>query len=160
MNAQVTAPSGEGVVVGRQVLTQLVQIRTEDGTINTVGVEEIGLPVEKQPAPQVREPTSRPRRPGKSDQKRPRRRSGSRSSSANTPRQPGSQSPTNAKPETSSSSASGSKVDDRKQQADGSAEQAKAKPRRDRRRPRRRRRGPNPGAPDASGGSSGPPKDE
>ena len=160
MNAQVTAPSGEGIVVARQVLTQLVQIRTDDGTVNTVGVEEIGLPVEKQPAPPARESTSQPRGNGKPDGRRPRRRSGSRGSSGSRTRSPDSQSKT--KPETTSSSVSGPKVDDGKQQTDGSAEKAKARPksRRDRRRPRRRRRGPSPGASGASEGSSGSPKEE
>lgn len=57
---------GEGVIVNRQVLTQLVQIRKDDGALVTVVAEditEIGVPVPVRPVSPVA-PTQRPERPG------------------------------------------------------------------------------------------------
>jgi len=52
---RVQTPHGDGVVINRQILTQLVQIETDDRKRITVPIEDIG-----QPAPPAPEPIPRP----------------------------------------------------------------------------------------------------
>lgn len=53
VGAQVRTNHGEGVVVNRQILTQLLQIRTDDNTLVSVVAEDILAPGEKASPPQA-----------------------------------------------------------------------------------------------------------
>lgn len=62
---------GEGVIINRQVLTQLVQIRKDDGAIVTVVAEditEVGVPAPPRPVPSA---DARPERPSSRPRPRP-----------------------------------------------------------------------------------------
>jgi hypothetical protein len=149
---------GDGLVVNRQVLTQLVQIRCDDDTLATVVLEDVfeinGVPVpgavrERPPEPEPPpSPAPRGRRDGgggRGDRK-PRGRSGQPGKVRTAPRTPGSPEGTDAALQVNEKPASSDGTTDAGQ--DGA----------DRKKPRRRRgrrggrRGPKPGG---SAGSSG-----
>lgn len=77
--ARVQTEHGAGMVVGRQILTQLLQIRTEEGGMFSIPVEELNkkpTPVaSKRPEPPVAKPSGEKSadRPPRRDRQRPRR---------------------------------------------------------------------------------------
>ena len=164
-NSRVPSPVGEAVVVGRQTLTQLVQVRAQDGTLHTFRVDELVEQPEPPEQPQAPPADTRrqPRQPraaaakGEAEapangEKRPRRRSRSRRGSG----RPAQSRPEGApKPESpaTDSSDSASKVDEdgRKTAGPESAGDGQAASRR-RRRPRRRRRRDRPPSSGEQGG--------
>ena len=150
MGTRIETAHGSGVVVNRQVLTQLVQIRREDNTVVTVVVEDIGKP-EKTPTP---ERSPRPTPSGSRSSKPERRPAGkagdstrSRSKLPGTP-------PANAK--------TGPRAQGEGSGGEGAAAETDGKPGEEQPRPRRRRRrrrrrgegGQNPSAGEGAGGKT------
>ncbi len=158
--ARIQTVHGDGVVVNRQVLTQLVQIRTEDEGLVTVVVEDISDGTAKAPPPPRPEPESKEAPP-----RRPARRSSGRRGAAGRktdarPSAPGKE-PRREKqddvsPKETPAPAAGKAPPESSEEQDGAR-------RRRRRRRKRRRRGDGGGGGGASGsggdGGSPPPSE-
>jgi len=71
---RISTNHGDGVIINRQVLTQLVQIRKDDGVVVTVVAEDINEVGVAAPSRPANPPEGRPERPGA----RPRPRTGER----------------------------------------------------------------------------------
>jgi len=75
---RLVTPHGEGVVVARQILTQLVQIRTDADQLISVPLEEIGVPPKPTPPPVIARAEDRPRTENSGAQRGRRNRGGRR----------------------------------------------------------------------------------
>ena len=145
---------GEGVVINRQILTQLVQVRKDDGTIMTVVVEDItdvNVPPPEERAP---DEAKRQESGGSQDSQQRRGRDGKRPNRGRRQR-PGQKSSEAPGRGTNSNSSEGSGPDGSRQDNEGTGEasgeeKGGARSQRGRRR-RGRRRG--------RGGSGGPPRE-
>ena len=153
MGHRIETAHGSGVVVNRQVLTQLVQIRKEDNTIVTVVAEDVGKPEivtePERPSPPVT-PRSRPSRQERSPAGKTGDSRGSRPKLSDVPPDSKGDAPaegdkTRAEGDAPDASADG-----------GKPGEEQGRPRRRRR--RRRRRGEGGSNPQAGDGS-GPKKD-
>ncbi len=161
--ARVRTNHGDGLVVNRQVLTQLVQIRCDDDTFKTVVLEDVyeinGVAVpgavrvlpEEPAAPPPPPPRPRGRRGGGRDEGKPRGQSGEAKDRSKT-RGPGSPKGTDAAQEVGAGA--GSTPSDRPADSAGDGANER-KPRRRRRGRRGGRRGPKPGG--GTGSSGGAP---
>ena len=80
-------PQGPGIVVGRQILTQLLHVRTEEGGLVTVPVEDTSSqplkPAVEKPTPAPPDTGAAPSRPNRQRRRRP--RGPKRGSNANAP---------------------------------------------------------------------------
>lgn len=147
LNVEVQTAHGLGVVVARHILTQLLQVRVEDGTVHAVSVDDLGAPTiepERKVAPSTtgrRDKAAGPEEKGRR-RRRPARRPGDRKPAPKAEQAPTKDSQTG----TPNSSKPQARDDEGKRTAETDAQQQGSKPRQDRRRPRRRkRRGPNSG---------------
>ena len=138
-----------GVVVNRQVLTQLVQIRKQDARIETVAFEDV-LEVDGEllPGKELPPPPAKPPTPERERRRKPRQRSRDKDARAGAPATPRGKGETasSEKPEApgggGDSSSSGGPVDEQKgarpPAQDRGAKPAQSRRRRGRRRPRRK----------------------
>ncbi|MCH7592559.1 MAG: signal peptidase [Planctomycetes bacterium] len=134
MGNHIETAHGSGVVINRQILTQLVQIRKEDNTVITVVVEDIGKP-EEAPTP---ESPSRPA-PPRSGSSRPERRPAGKAGDSTASRSKLSETPpADAKTEPPAQGER-SGVEGAAAETEGKPGEEPPRPRRRRRRRRRRR---------------------
>ena len=157
LGAEVRTADVAGVVVNRQVLTQLVQIRKQDARIETVAFEDV-LEVDGEllPGKELPPPPAKPPTPERERRRKPRQRSRDKDARAGapaTPRGKGEAAPSEKPGGAGDSSSSGGPVDEQKgarpTAQDRGAKPAQSRRRRGRRRPRRKN-GPDKGT---AGGS-------
>jgi cell fate regulator YaaT (PSP1 superfamily) len=150
MGEQIRTNHGDGVVVNRQVLTQLVQIRKVDETLVTVVAEDIeGIGYLPGEAPRRVEPAGETEPAEEHERERQPKESGNRERSRGRrrPRQPDGQQPPRAEASAGSAPA-GDDDDNRGNRAEDAGPQGGRPPRGRRRGGRRRGRGrPGPGGP-------------